>query len=707
MSSDQEHSSADRIAQSRRIFAYWHRYRNLLRKRWWIPALTITVALAAQGWRLWSTPRTYSSFGEMVVGYRIATQSSSLANIQEETVGFYGTQIKLMTGNTVTNRAASRVRASRPDLNPPPIGANEQVKLTASVIPKTGVFRLVATGREPVYTRLFLDSLMEEYISLKREMKSDTTEKTANSIRTELVRLEKELRNGDEELIAFQSSNSVQVLQGQSGSANVYLEKWRQELRDLQIQSELLKQLNLEQSLQLEENRSGAGQSVSVDINNPNDTAASLAASGAGYLRLKQIIQLKKAELKERSEYLRPKHPIMVALNDELVREQKLLEIFRQQSTEKLDNTRAELAVKIKTLQYQIGDLDNEVLQIGQKMAQYQRIKDRNQRNQNLYDQYLLAIRNLDLSGKADPETVNISEHACEALPDSLRLPLQLALAIFVGAMLAGGLLFIMDKLDDRPTSFTELQDMFDEAVLGQIPAEKGLGGDLDIKLVSADDSRHAFVEAYRNLRSSLVYMATEGKRAKTILVTSAIPGDGKSLTTSNLAITLAQSGSTVLLIDADLRRGNLHRRLGVDSSVGFTEVLSQGMDWKKTVLPTSTPTLSFLPRGSLCKNPGELFLGPRTSEFLKEVAASYDYVIIDTAPVMAVDDVASLAPHVEGVIFVIRAGQTSGRIAHAALNVLYQREVNILGLVFNSVEADANEYYYYKYKDYSNYPGA
>jgi polysaccharide biosynthesis transport protein len=245
------------------------------------------------------------------------------------------------------------------------------------------------------------------------------------------------------------------------------------------------------------------------------------------------------------------------------------------------------------------------------------------------------------------------------------------------------------------------LQDEFDEPILGQIPLEatdaKKQGGGL----LRPDDERHAFMEAYRNLRSSLLYMATQGKRPRTILVTSAVPGDGKSMTASNLAITIAHAGSRVLLLDADLRKGLLHRNFDLSATPGLTEILTQQTDPAQVIQPTSTPNLFLLPRGSTSRNPGELFLNQKTVSLLKHLATQYDYVIVDTAPVMAADDVSSLSPHVEGVVFVVRAACTSARVARAALDVLYQREVEVLGLVFNAVESNASDYYYYRYKDY------
>jgi Mrp family chromosome partitioning ATPase len=126
-------------------------------------------------------------------------------------------------------------------------------------------------------------------------------------------------------------------------------------------------------------------------------------------------------------------------------------------------------------------------------------------------------------------------------------------------------------------------------------------------------------------------------------------------------------------------------------------------------VQATKVPNLFLLPRGDTTHRASELFLSPLTLRFLQEAAGGYDFVILDSAPVMAADDVTSLAPHIDGVIFVLRAEHTSARVARAALDLLYLRHVRILGLVFNAVRpSSVDYYYYYKYKDYhTSYPAA
>ena len=237
--------------------------------------------------------------------------------------------------------------------------------------------------------------------------------------------------------------------------------------------------------------------------------------------------------------------------------------------------------------------------------------------------------------------------------------------------------------------------------MLFRSPREKFRGPKREVALIGPADERHSFVEAYRNLRSSLLYMAETGARPKIIIVTSSVPNEGKSMTSSNLSITLANTGSRVLLVDADARKGALHTRFEVPAIPGLTEVLQHGFNWEEAVQATKFPNLSLLPQGTFAPNASELFISDVTKEFLRNAAAKYDYVIVDTVPVMAADDVTSLAPHVDGVLFVIRAEFTSARVARAALYALYQRQARVLGLIFNAARPSFEDYYYYRYKGY------
>jgi capsular exopolysaccharide synthesis family protein len=392
----------------------------------------------------------------------------------------------------------------------------------------------------------------------------------------------------------------------------------------------------------------------------------------------------------------------MIVLSRELEQLGQMLDIYRQQSVEQLDAKKSAIALQITNLDNQTKLWGAQNLDLSRKSGQFARLKAKSDRIQSLYDSLLATLETLDVNKDINPESVTIYEAASDASPDKTQAKKGLAVAGVIGLVLGVVTLLLLDRLDDRLNSFTELEELFDEEVLGQIPRERKPPHGGILPFVQADDQRHPFIESYRNLRSSLLYMAQTGTRPHTLLVTSSVPNDGKSLTAANLAIMLAMGGARVLLVDADLRKGNLVSRFDMEAETGMTEVMLQGLDWRSLVKQTPVANLWLLPRGATTQRSSEFFIGPVMERFLLESNKEYDYVMIDTAPVMAADDVTSLAPRVDGVIFVIRAEYTSARVARAALDMLYQRKSRVLGLVFNSVRATSSDYYsYYRYRDY------
>jgi polysaccharide biosynthesis transport protein len=679
----------NRSARSAHFYNHLHRYRNLLRKRWWVLPITILLGMAIQAVRLWNTPPSYFSVGRMIMSIKITTTTGTGTGFAEELSNFLGTQRELMLSARVRERAFERVRALKPALTP------ALVNLQISVSPKTTIFNLQAVGPEPEYTRAYLDACMEEYIALKSEMRASTSDTTLARIIEQLEGLDRNLKKYEEEETAFKTNNNIVFIREQVTSIASYLVQKNRLLDTYKNESELLTMLTLEQNLDRQKQRAA----LPGDQDLPG-TAASLMNSD--FLKARQELQLKKVELQEWSEILRPKHPRMIALNEEIARRENLLKIFKEQSREQLESQRDSLSLQTTNLVREIKELEIRSLDLSTKLSQYERILANKQNIQSLRDNLQRAMQSLGVEKDINPDAVTPLERASPARPARGSTVKAFIVAALLGLM--GGLLvmFLVDRLDDRPTSFTDLQDMFDEPVMGQIPLEKeGLRSQEGLQLLQNGDTRHTFLEAYRNLRSSLLYMATQGQRPKVLVVTSAIPGDGKSMTTANLAITMASSGARVLLIDADLRKGLLHRRFGLEVTPGLSEALNGETPIAQAIVSTSYSNLFLLPRGNTSHDPGEMFLNPTTHRVIKDLAGQFDYLIFDTAPVMAADDVTSLAPHVEGVLFVIRAHYTSGRVARAALDLLYQREVNVLGLIFNGVQTHAGEYYYYRYKDY------
>jgi capsular exopolysaccharide synthesis family protein len=167
----------------------------------------------------------------------------------------------------------------------------------------------------------------------------------------------------------------------------------------------------------------------------------------------------------------------------------------------------------------------------------------------------------------------------------------------------------------------------------------------------------------------------------------------------------MALSGARTLLIDGDLRRGAIREAFGISSKIGFSEVLKQEVNWREVIVPTAYPSLFILPRGRTLSQPSEHLLRDSTEALLKELYSNFDYILIDSSPVLAADDTTSLAPKIDATIFVVRLGYTSARLTRKGLELLYGRQVNVPGVILNFVDTSLPEYYYYQYSEYYSTP--
>src|SRR5438128_5807904 len=400
---------------------------------------------------------------------------------------------------------------------------------------------------------------------------------------------------------------------------------------------------------------------------------------------------------------MRRKQPKIIKLNYEISKQQKLIDLFRSDAVEKLETRRKSIGKQMENLQGNIKEWEVKALDLSQRLAQFNRIKGKVDRTKLLYDRLTNDLKSVDVSQVVDSgDQISIMEPATPPVSVCPGVLQSLLLGFGSGALVGIMILLLLDRIDDRMASYGEFQRHFSENVVGQIPKEQVKGR---MALLQTDDPRHIFAESYRNVRSSIFFMPYEGPRPKTILITSAVPSEGKSTVSANLAITMALSGARTLLIDGDLRRGALRETFGISSKIGFSEVLKQEVNWREVVVPTAYPNLFILPRGKTLSQPSEHLLRESTEALLREIYNEYDYIVIDSSPVLAADDTTSLAPKIDATIFVVRLSYTSARLTKKALELLYGRQVNIPGVILNFVDTSLPDYYYYQYSEYYSTP--
>ena len=220
------------------------------------------------------------------------------------------------------------------------------------------------------------------------------------------------------------------------------------------------------------------------------------------------------------------------------------------------------------------------------------------------------------------------------------------------------------------------------------------------LNLVTQNDPKNPAAEAYKVIRTSIQF-AQAGNSLKTIAVTSCTPNEGKSTTIANLAVVLTQTGKSVLLIDCDMRNPTVHKNFKLSNKIGLSSCISMGTALAEAVQETGIENLDALTGGVIPPNPSELLGSERMQHILARASEEYDYVLIDTPPVLPVTDALVLSRMVDGVILVLTSGEIKVEMARDVKNQLVQADANILGVVRNKVRSEHHGYgygYYYYY---------
>lgn len=228
------------------------------------------------------------------------------------------------------------------------------------------------------------------------------------------------------------------------------------------------------------------------------------------------------------------------------------------------------------------------------------------------------------------------------------------------------------------------------------------------LNLIAHNDLKNPATEAYRVIRTSIQF-AQAGKELKTLAVTSCTPNEGKSMTIANLAVVLTQAGKSVLLLDCDMRNPTVHKNFNLSNKVGLSSCISMGTALSDAVQKTSIEGLYALTGGVIPPNPSELLGSEQMKNVLQRAKEQYDYVLIDTPPVMPVTDALIVSRFVDGMILVIASAEVKVEMARDVKNQLVNAGANILGVVLNKVRSEHHGYgyyYYYGSKEASNGEG-
>jgi|APSaa5957512622_1039677.scaffolds.fasta_scaffold12649_2 capsular exopolysaccharide synthesis family protein len=608
----------------------------------------------------------------------------------------------------------------------------KKMRLPVEVSQMRGMVRLltvtVKSGKQ-AYNEAFLSALIELHRAEWENMQRQSRDSAGDMLETELTRLEQQIKEAEDDKLEYQRLHDIARVTARSTMESRYLEalmsrrsQLSTELMLLEAQFPVLKnagaaiisdvgQLTRETGAihgdGLEDEDGDAASVLPKALQPTDDIETEGRELGGGWQRL--TAQLAKLEQQEQQLIsVNVEHPGLIGVRTKIRQLKEQLELAAHLELARLEDRHKALTIQINAVEAAEYKWQAKNLLASQRKSEYNRIASVVKRYESNYSTLYSRLHNMRVAEELKAEHFTVTETPISGTrpfwPDPLKI-LLLALAAGVGS--GFGLALLMHMLDNKVQSIKDVEEELGVPFLGGVPYWVHSGLEAMIRPIVTEEHSAGAVEAYRALRTTIV-AALEKANEKILFVTSADSREGKTLTSLNMAIMMAQMDKKVLLVDMDLRRGRLHRSLGVDRTPGVTDALKEGLSLREYLSGTRIENLDIVPTGSNVDDAAELLQSTGITNLFAEVKGDYDYIIVDTSPVLRVTDTVILASQGIGVVlYIARVNHTPKPLIRYSLGML--SDAHVLGLVMNSIEMHkiSSLYYTYQYPNYAYYSNA
>ena len=538
---------------------------------------------------------------------------------------------------------------------------------------------------DPEFAARAVNAFMDEYVTSNLAMKVETLEKSAEWLTGEVERQGKLVQESEMKLAQYKERQDAGAL---DSSQNIVVARLTQS-NDAATKARLERIDKEGRWRQIE----AAGQdveSITSVLNNP--TIQGLRANI-------NALQQDRARLSER---YGEKHPDYQKSLTALANAERQLQEEIRKSRQNARNEYENAVRQERELQSQLNEAKQAATALGRKGVDYAMLLREAESNRKIYDDLLTREKELRVVANSRTNNIRVIDRAeIPGLPFSPNHRRDWLYAIALGLALGLGVAFGIDYLDDTVKTPDDITRRLKLKFLGLVPIVPG-----DRHPLISGPVPHDFGESYRSIRTSLAAQLP-GNGARVVAVASSQPLEGKTTTAVNIAMALAVGGARVLLIDADMRRPSVHKALRMSNERGLSQLLAGQARMREVVQRTHDPNLLTITAGRTPANPSELLASDRMRALLSGLETGpFDWIIIDTPPVLAVTDAVILAPLVHAMTFVIGAEMTRWRLAERAVETLLSSNPRNVFAVLNKVNFGRNKYYYSRYygHQYKNY---
>jgi capsular exopolysaccharide synthesis family protein len=547
---------------------------------------------------------------------------------------------------------------------------------------ETRTMHISVVSTNPVFAAEAANRVAQTYVDENLKRKQGSNREKQQQVADQLAEVEKSIQDFDEQMVRARSEPNSLALANPESLA----------------QQEFEYGARLSQAEQTAANSKKRYDELRV-IAHDNPTIDAFPAMGndSAVSSLKQQLNSHKAELERRIRATGEKHPSVVAQRDIVENTAAQLATARNLVVDRLRQQWENDDAVATGYRNALASLRSSRDAVASKTFAYGNLVVRRQAAEELRGSLLVTKVEIDTILSGIQNNVRLLNGAVPPArpfrPDTSR---TLLMSLFLGFAIAGALAFGLDYLDDTIKTPEDITRKLRLPFLGLVPSVRS-----DKQPVLSGPVPHDFGEAYRALRTSLVF-TSGGESTRIITCTSAQPLEGKTTTACNLAMVLAFGGSRVLLIDADMRRPGVHKALKINNTVGLSHLLVGQARVREAIQRTSDPNFCVMTAGRTPPNPSELLSSERMKQLIANLKQGpFDWVVIDTPPVLAVTDAVILTPLVDGVTFVLGAEMTRRRLAERAVQMLMVSRPRVVGAVLNRVNFDRNKYYYSRYYGY------